>query len=67
MLCQAFVAGHLTEAEGETLLDALDKRNLLTHTYNEETAEEARTLISERYAPALTSLLAGLQARRARA
>jgi len=53
---RAFEAGHLSEEDTETALDALDKRNLLSHTYDEETAEEAVTLIREQYAPMLCRL-----------
>ena len=48
--------GHLGEEDAETALDALDKRNLLSHTYDEETAEEAVSLIREQYAPMLCRL-----------
>jgi uncharacterized protein YutE (UPF0331/DUF86 family) len=47
---------YLDEAETETLLDALEKRNLLSHTYEESTAEEAEELINHHYAPALRKL-----------
>jgi len=53
---RAFEAGHLSEEDTETALDALDKRNLLSHTYDEETAEEAVSLIREQYAPMLCRL-----------
>ncbi|MCZ7584631.1 MAG: nucleotidyltransferase substrate binding protein [Deltaproteobacteria bacterium] len=61
---RAFEASYIDEATAETALDALDKRNLLTHTYNEETAEEATDLITEQYAPMLREILEALQARR---
>lgn len=44
---------YLDEAETETLLDALKKRNLLSHTYDQQTADEAEELITNHYAPAL--------------
>jgi nucleotidyltransferase substrate binding protein (TIGR01987 family) len=47
---------YLDEAETETLLDGLEKRNLLSHTYEESTAEEAEELIRNHYAPALRKL-----------
>ena len=53
---RAFEAGHLSEEDTETALNALDKRNLLSHTYDEETAEEAVSLIREQYAPMLCRL-----------
>ncbi len=48
---RAFEAGILTEDETETLLTALTRRNLLSHTYNREQAEEARNLIQSLYTP----------------
>ncbi len=50
---QAFEAKYLTEYETETMLDALKKRNLLSHTYEEKTALEAERLIKNCYAPVL--------------
>ena len=50
---QAFEAGYLDEGDTEMWLDALQKRNLLSHTYEEEAAEEAVKLINEKYAPML--------------
>jgi len=61
---QAFVSEYLAEADTETLLDALQKRNLLTHTYDEETAEEAECLIRTHYYPALRGLFDTLQGKR---
>lgn len=61
---RAFSAGYLEEAEAETALDALDKRNLLSHTYDEATAEEAVRLITKNYAPMLQALLERLQKKR---
>jgi nucleotidyltransferase substrate binding protein (TIGR01987 family) len=60
----AFTAGYLTEAETATALDALDKRNLLSHSYDEATAEEAVKLIRGQYAPMLLALHARLEERR---
>ena len=53
---RAFEAGYLTEDEAETWLDSLDKRNLLSHTYDERMAQQALQFISERYYPLLKSL-----------
>jgi len=61
---QAFESGYLNESDAEMLLDALEKRNLLTHTYHEETALEAESLIKNRYAPVLRGLLERLLERR---
>ena len=43
---QGFAAGHLDEADCETLLDALGKTNLLSHAYRKVLALEAETLIT---------------------
>ncbi len=61
VLRRSFAAGYLGEADAETLLDALKKRNLLAHTYREELAQSALTLIRERYFPALRRLLTRLE------
>lgn len=53
---RAFEAGYLTEDEAEIWLDSLDKRNLLSHTYDEKMAQKALQFISERYYPLLKSL-----------
>jgi len=34
---------------GHDWIDALDKRNLMTHTYNENSAKEALSLIRDKY------------------
>ena len=60
---QAFEAGMIGEQDASTLLDGLEKRNLLSHTYYEEIANLADRLIREDYAPALRSVLNQLQAR----
>ncbi|MCY4055870.1 MAG: HI0074 family nucleotidyltransferase substrate-binding subunit [Cyanobacteria bacterium MAG CAR4_bin_6] len=61
---QGFAAEYLGEKDCETLLDALGKRNLLSHTYRKELAQEAETLITTCYHPALARLHATLQAHR---
>ncbi len=61
---RSFEAGYIDESDCETLLDALDKRNLLSHTYWSEVAQEAETLIKQRYHPALQRLHATLDAKR---
>jgi len=63
-LRKAFEVEHLGEAETETLLDALEKRNLLSHTYEEEAAKEAEELIKDQYAPALRTMFDRLQSKR---
>ncbi len=52
----ALEARHLSVEQCEVLLDALTKRNLLTHTYDEENAQEAQMLIIEQYAPVITEI-----------
>lgn len=53
VLRRAYEVGYMGEEDAEIGLDALDKRNLLSHTYNEEAAREAVKLIKEKYAPML--------------
>ena len=59
----AFEAGLLGEGDCAVLLDALAKRNLLSHTYEERTAQEAVGLIRERYTPTLSRLREELRRR----
>ncbi len=63
VLRRAFEAGYLDGPGSESALDALDKRNLLSHTYHEKTAQEAVKLIKESYAPTLHTLLQRLKQR----
>ncbi len=65
VLRRAFEAGYLEEDAAEAALDALDKRNLLTRTYDDKTAKEAVALIKNRYAPMLRGLLARLRDKQA--
>ena len=58
-----FQASYLNEDDCQTLLDALDKRNRLSHTYNEELAQEAEELIKDCYYPVLCRLHQRLQDR----
>jgi nucleotidyltransferase substrate binding protein (TIGR01987 family) len=60
---QAFEAEYLNEDDTETALDALEKRNLLTHTYEESTMLEALELIEGQFQPMLNRLLKTLQKR----
>ncbi|MCH8539461.1 MAG: nucleotidyltransferase substrate binding protein [Opitutales bacterium] len=62
---QAFTSEYLNEEDTEQMIDALNKRNLLSHTYEEATAREALTEIQDNYAPALHRLLRTLQEIRA--
>ena len=63
-LRQGFAAEYLSETDCETLLEALDKRNLLSHTYRKALALEAETLITTRYHSVLVRLHGTLQAKR---
>ena len=56
VLRRAYEAGYLSEEDSEISLEALEKRNLLSHTYSEEIAEEAVRLIKEKYTPMLCRL-----------
>jgi len=60
-LKQAFANG--TIADGELWLKALDGRNLFSHTYDNELAEEAVELIKETYSPLLFALEIELKSR----
>ena len=62
---RAFDADYLDEADAESLLDGLEKRNLLCHTYEEDTAQEAVSLITERYAPVFRRVYDRLESKRA--
>ncbi|WP_093793168.1 nucleotidyltransferase substrate binding protein [Sporomusa acidovorans] len=42
--------------DGHTWIDALEKRNLMAHTYDESVAQEAERLIRRRYYPILKAL-----------
>ena len=61
---KGFEVDYLDENDCETLLDALDKRNLLSHTYRSDVARDAETLIKERYHPVLLRLHRTLDAKR---
>ena len=64
VLRKSFEVDYVNENDCETLLDALDKRNLLSHTYWSDVALEAETLIREHYYPVLLRLYRTLDARR---
>lgn len=61
---RAFEAAYVLEEDAESLLDALGKRNLLAHTYDESAAREAQRLITGCYAPVLRRLFDRLEERR---
>ena len=48
-------------ADGHVWVDALEKRNLMTHTYNEEIAKEAERLIRNEYYPVIIKLVKKLE------
>jgi len=60
---QAFEVEYLNEDDTEVALDALAKRNLLTHTYEEKIMLEALELIEGQFQPMLNRLLKTLQKR----
>ncbi|OOE56926.1 nucleotidyltransferase [Salinivibrio sp. ML323] len=57
----ALEANHLSSDQCETLLDALVKRNLLSHTYDEKNALEAQRLIVKHYAPVIAEIMRYLE------
>ena len=61
---KSFEVDYVDENDCETLLDALGKRNLLSHTYLSDVALEAETLIKERYYSVLLRLYRTLDAKR---
>lgn len=63
---RSFEMEYLSEDDCEAFLDALKKRNLLSHTYEESTAEEAMLLIKETYLPALEASHATLKDKQSR-
>ena len=64
MIRTSFESDYVEEDHCKTLLDALDKRNLLSHTYRSEAAREAEALIKDRYHPVLLRLYRTLDAKR---
>lgn len=47
--------------DGHVWIDALNKRNLMAHTYDESTANEAEELIRHEYYPVIKKLLEKLE------
>jgi len=47
--------------EGHVWIEALNKRNLMAHTYDEYITQEAEELIKEKYYPAIIELLNKLE------
>lgn len=62
---KSFEVDYIDESDCETLLDALEKRNLLSHTYREEVALQSEVLIKGQYHSTLRRLDATLKKRRA--
>lgn len=61
---KSFEVDYIDEGDCEILLDALDKRNLLSHAYLLDVAEEAETLIKGSYHPVLLRIHQTLNAKR---
>ena len=53
---RSFESGYIGEDDCETFLDAVGRRNMLSHTYRDEVAREAEALIKGRYHPMLRRL-----------
>ncbi len=49
-------------SDGHSWIDALEKRNLMAHTYNEQWAKEAENLIREKYYQVIVDLCDALAA-----
>ena len=61
---KSFEMEYITEDDSELFLDAISKRNLLAHTYEEETAQEAENLIKNQYYPLLRRICDTLETKR---
>lgn len=60
----SFDVDYISESDCELMLNALDKRNLLSHTYNKEAALQAEELIRDTYFPVLLKVHQKLDAKR---
>ncbi len=60
---RSFEVDYIDERDCELLLEALERRNVLSHAYRESAALEAETLIRDRYHPVLVRLHATLSAK----
>lgn len=65
VLRSALEARHLSSQQCEVLLEALIKRNLLAHTYDENSVLAAQQLIVERFAPVIAQVTHYLEAKSA--
>ena len=63
---RSFEVEFINDRDCELLLEALERRNVLSHTYRENVALEAETLIKDRYHPVLVRLHATLNAKASR-
>jgi len=61
---KSFEVEYISEDDSEVFLDAISKRNLLTHTYEEKTAREAESLIRNQYYPLLQRVCDTLETKR---
>ena len=60
---RSFEVEYIDERDCELLLEALEKRNILSHAYRQSAALEAEALIKDRYHPVLVRLHATLSAK----
>ncbi len=61
---KSFEMEYINEDDSEVFLEAIRKRNLLSHTYEEKTAREAESLIKEQYYPLLRRIYDTLESKR---
>jgi len=61
---KSFEVSYINEGDCEQMLDALSKRNLLSHTYDREFAVMAVEQIKQSYRPVLLKIYDNLKARR---
>ncbi|MCR4317475.1 MAG: nucleotidyltransferase substrate binding protein [Planctomycetes bacterium] len=59
---KAFEVGFISEDDTEIWLDSLDKRNILSHTYDEKKALEALEAIRDNYYPVIEQVYLNLKA-----
>jgi nucleotidyltransferase substrate binding protein (TIGR01987 family) len=61
---KGFETEYISEEDCETFLDAISKRNLLSHTYEEAIARQAEDLIKKQYYPLLRRICDTLEIKR---